>query len=396
VQGPIYSIDINSAYPHAIAKLPSLSDGKWEHVEADEILSRLASGDKLPSFGLWKVRLADRNKGGFAHQPSPLFHRDLDGNVSFPWHTIGWYFSHEAYLAFQHGAEILEGWFYQGSGERPFSWIRDMYQTRREWKSRGIPAQLALKLCMNSIYGKLAQRVGWDEQKQRIPPWHQLEWAGWVTSYTRAMLFAVIRRIPYEHLVAVETDGIYTTYHPSLLGIENDTRLGGWEVTEYREMMYVQSGMAWLQTADGRWVAKRRGLDADSFTLADCKQYLPRLVPGKDWPAFTGHTTRFVGLGQALQSSQSLLDTHCVWETRPRDINPGSTGKRVHVHRLCRACANGANAYEQPHDLVIRSMSTLDPRSYPHDIPWEQQFTRRAWKDSREALDDSIFQELIL
>lgn len=407
IEGPIYGIDINSAYPNAIAKLPSLTNGEWFHVHADEIRETLSSGNKLPSFGIWKTRLRSRERAGYELRPSPLFHRDLDHNISFPWYTDGWYYSHEAYLAYREGAEILEGWLYQPlDGKRPFEWISDMYDTRRDWKRRGIPSQLALKLCMNSIYGKLAQRIGWDEEKRRIPPWHQLEWAGWVTSYTRAMLYSVIRRIPLQHLVAVETDGIYTTYSPDRLGIQHSESLGEWEISEYEEMMYVQSGMAWLKDPKKGWIQKRRGLDGcrdqylhtpetcdcdATFNLNTCREYLQSLGPGKDWQPFVGKTTRFVGLGQALQSKKALLDTHCVWETRSREINTGRMGKRIHVHRMCRACTNGATAMEQSHDLVINSRSVLDPRSYPHDIPWEQQFGRRAWKDMQIADDDGIY-----
>lgn len=408
IEGPIYGIDINSAYPNAIAKLPSLTKGEWVHVSGAEIERELRNNGRLPSFGIWKTSLRNRDRAGFELRPSPLFHRDLDHNITFPWHTNGWYHTHETYLAYREGAEILEGWAYEpATEERPFEWIADMYDTRRDWKRRGIPSQLALKLCMNSIYGKLAQRIGWDEEKQRIPPWHQLEWAGWVTSYTRAMLYSVIRRIPLQHLVAVETDGIYTTYNPDHLGISHSESLGEWEISEYKEMMYVQSGMAWLYDNEkSKWIQKRRGLDGckdpyrhtpetcdcdATFNLNACRDYLARLGPGKEWEPFVGKTTRFVGLGQALQSKKALLDTHCVWETRPREINTGRMGKRIHVHRMCRACANGATAMEQPHDLVINSRSVLDPRSYPHDIPWGEQFGRRAWQDSQIAEDDGIY-----
>jgi len=31
--------------------------------------------------------------GGFVREAVPLFHRDKDHNLSFPWVTDGWYFS---------------------------------------------------------------------------------------------------------------------------------------------------------------------------------------------------------------------------------------------------------------------------------------------------------------
>jgi Tat protein secretion system quality control protein TatD with DNase activity len=48
-----------------------------------------------------------------------------------------------------------------------------------------------------------------------IPPRsHCLPLAGWVTSYTRAMLYNVLRQVPRDRLIAVETDGIYMTHDP--------------------------------------------------------------------------------------------------------------------------------------------------------------------------------------
>jgi len=159
ILGPIYGVDINSAYPYAITQLPSLIDGTWNYVDHP---SRLAK------FGVYHLRI--KRFGGFSHAPGPVFHRDMDHNISFPWYTEGWYWGPEARIAQSYGAEIIAGWEYTGATVRPFDWVADMYATRRDWKSRGISAQMALKLCMNSMYGKLAQRIGWDEVKRRIPP----------------------------------------------------------------------------------------------------------------------------------------------------------------------------------------------------------------------------------
>lgn len=396
VTGPIYSIDINSAYPHAIAQLPSLADGDWVHVVSPEHISK---------FGIYRISL--KQYGGLEERCSPLFHRDKDHNITFPWTTEGWYWSPEAHSAKRVGATIVEGWVFRerGKKERPFDYINGMYAKRKDWQLRGISAQIALKLCMNATYGKLAQRVGWDETKQRIPPWHQLEWAGWVTSYVRGRLFEVMRQIPLNQLVAVETDGIYTTFDPAQLGITNSKELGQWEVKRFDELMYVQSGLAWLRKGD-EWECKRRGLDPcraghdpedchcpGTFSLNACRNYLRSLTPEPDrftpWEPYVGETTRFLGLGQSLMSSQPLSRRHCVWETVPREISPGQAGKRIHVAKLCRACQSGHTAYDAAHDLVINSRAVLDPGSFPHTIPWEPEVGHAQWRDHAELeLDD--------
>lgn len=387
VTGPIYSLDINSAYPYGISQLPSLSEGEWSYEESPKRIAR---------FGIYHVRL--RVRVGFDHSPGPLFHRDREHNISYPWITEGWYWSPEiAPLVWQAqrgnlpGFEIVEGWHYTGYSSRPFSWVNDTYEKRREWKDAGVSSQLALKLLLNSLYGKMAQRVGWDEKRQKLPPWHQLEWAGWVTSNTRAMLYAIMKQIPWGDLIAVETDGIYTTFPPELLGIENSRELGGWEVKQYEEIIYLQSGLAWLRKADGEWESKRRGLDPGSLTLSETIDFAKSLGPNRKWAPYVGKTTRFIGLGAALNSSAPTRIRHCVWETKDREVSPGEHGKRIHFPGNCHACLSGATAYEMAHDLVIRSNANVHEMSTPHSIPWEgKDDTRAMWREYEEIHYDEI------
>lgn len=384
--GPVYSLDINSAYPFGIWQLPSLADGDWRY--------RSGRPERLARFGVYRVRLLSQSGDTFLERAvGPLFHRDPMGNISFPWVTDGWYWSPEVQNLLRLSSaryEIVEGWeFESATSERPFLWVRDVYEKRREWKSRGIAGEIALKLQLNSLYGKMAQRVGWNEDKREPPKWHQLEWAGWVTSNTRAMLWELMSRIPREDILAVETDGLYTTKLPSSLGIEHSTELGGWEVKEYDEILYVQSGMAWLRKGD-EWTCKRRGLDRHTFSLDDCVGYLQSLEPHKSWTPYVGKTTRFIGLGAALSSTAPTKVRHCVWETVNRDISPGKGGKRIHISTQCGACMAGKTAYESAHDMSIRSLAYLDPMSHPHDIPWEDtEDPHYAWREYQQTFEGS-------
>lgn len=384
--GPVYSLDINSAYPFGITRLPSFAYGDWTHTKT--------VGRTIARFGVYRIRMFARigRTVLFERSPGPLFHRDKMGNISFPWVTDGWYWSPEVSIILRtvpaDQFEITEGWEFRprwgmaGDVEatHPFLWVEDMYRQRREWKKKGIKAERALKLCMNSLYGKMAQRVGWNEDKRTAPTWHQLEWAGWVTSLTRAMLGEVMSRIPREKLIAVETDGLYTTMHPSDLGINESDSLGGWEIQSYDEILYVQSGMAWLRKGD-EWTCKRRGLDAHTFSLEDCQNYLRSLEPGKIWSPYVGEITRFIGLGTALNSRIPTNVRHCVWQTTTREISPGQDGKRVHIFRQCEACERGYTAYDGAHDMCIRSMAYKEPESYPHDIPWEGDTEDYMWRE---------------
>lgn len=366
----VYGIDINSAYPAAISRLPSLSEGEWVH---------RSNPTDVVEFGIYHVRM--RGFAGPITKPSPLFHRDAAHNITFPWVTEGWYWSPEIStclpLLARNGFEIVEGYEYVNWETRPFSFVEGMYNKRRALKKAGDGSEKALKLALNSLYGKMAQRVGW-ERTGRPPTWHQLEWAGYVTSATRAKLYAVMARIPWEHLIAVETDGIYTTYDPARLGITDSEQLGEWETSYYDEMLYVQSGVYFARDSDG-WTNKYRGLDKGTLDETVATEYLRSLHPNPDvdnpWAPVVGPTTRFVGYANALHREDSSMGPfrvhHARWETVTRELSTGAQGKRRHSPKLCSACVAGANAYEMPHDLVIQSASAREPWSTRHDIPWE-------------------------
>lgn len=367
--GPVYGLDINSAYPAAIARLPSLSEGTWQHVIAPRSISE---------FGIYHVKLRSHPLSKY---PGPLFHRDVSHNITYPWTTEGWYWSPEVRMTMNalglgEHFDIIEGYEYTGFSTRPFEFVADMYAQRKRLKAQGVGSEKALKLALNSLYGKMAQRVGW-ERNGKPPVWHQLEWAGYVTSATRAKLYSIICRIPWEDLIAVETDGIYTTATPESLGITHSTKLGEWEIAEYEQILYVQSGVYFAQSKDNSWVGKYRGLDNGTLTNENIAAYLKSLTADSatDWPAITGPTTRFMGYKAALfredQGRGLAKEHHCVWETEMRDITPGEIGKRAHAPKLCRTCKEGYSAYDKPHDLIIKSKAMNGVMSERHSIPWE-------------------------
>lgn len=382
-----YSMDINSAYPDAISRLPNLTTGSWVYVGEHP--------KRIYPWSVYHVRMRIMN----LWQPGPFFYRDAMGSVSYPWHLEGWYWGPEVIAAAQlypGTFEILEGWEYRYWSDKPedmpFSFVRELYAQRKRMQQEGIGAERAIKLALNSLYGKTAQRVGW-ERTGGPPTWHQLEWAGWVTSYTRAKLYRVLSKIPWEHQIAVETDGIYTTMNPSELGIADSRELGEWEVTEYEEIVYLQSGIYAMKPVGKPWTSKYRGLDSDSLSVESLIEHSKLLTPGDNaWPNIVGTTTRFVGLSAALMRARDdgshLKIHHCVWETATREVSCGTVGKRRHTQKMCAACEAGATAYEMPHTLRIHSLALGQhhPMSIRHDIPWLEG-KRPDWRDTAEEME---------
>jgi DNA polymerase family B len=342
VEQPVYQYDINSAYPSGISRLPSLRDAQWEHQISPSFTPSL--------FGVFRVEYRNRSHQSL-HAPSPLFHRDWEGKVSYPAFVNGWYWTPEAALiANDPHAVITEAWICHHNGEYPFQWVREYYDERKRRKQSGDPSEKAYKLALNSLYGKMAQRLGYKEGEP-LPRFHQLEWAGWVTSYTRANLYAAMVEAGSD-LIAVETDAVFSLR--KLDGLDCGTGLGQWEVTEHDWITYLQSGTYWSNHG-----AKYRGFDKDSLTHDDAMQWLR----AADWSApLVGTTTRFIGSGTGLGTP-----LHRCWVTDSRDMQPGKSGKRIHVAEMCVECADGQTPANTMHPLMCMASGGT---SFPHALPW--------------------------
>lgn len=358
-KGNVYAYDIRSAYPAAIADLPNLAHGQWRYVESPTTIER---------FGVYHIRFTCPEL--FSAKPMPYFYRDERHAIHYPNIVQGWYWSPEAHVSKYLGnqAEILEGWvFDHDPSDKPLSWIREVYATRAQWKRDGNPSQIALKLLMNSMYGKFAQRVGW-ERFDGPPRWHQLEWAGWVTSRTRAMLFRAMAEAHGKHaLLGVETDGIFSS-QPLSLDVGPD--LGQWEVSEYESMLYLQSGFYFKKTGDG-WESKYRGFDKGTISSDDAIAALAKWRPWSDdtdsLGALVGTTTRFMSMGTYLRM-ENADDWRNMWVTAPRELALGRDGKRIHRPMFCPECQNRISPADAAHTLTVSR--PVGGTSVPHSLPW--------------------------
>lgn len=356
----VYEYDIRSAYPAAATQLPNLSLGTWEHVE------RFEPG----AFGVYRINYhSKQHRKGL--RPEPLFCRSDSGLISYPCETQGWYWSPEAELC---PDSVEEGWIFRPStDERPFSFIKELYEARRLFKLEKNSAERALKLILNSIYGKLAQSVGYDKERNLPPRWHQLEYAGYITSYTRAKIYRAIALDP-DAILAVETDAVFTG-RPLDLPISDE--LGDWELTLYDEITYLQSGYYYAVRSDGSVVCKYRGMDRDRKTLQPVGLPFGEVLdhlrhcggsPGRPTAPLFSTSTRFIGLGLGLRTYATWRS----WEKMQRCIQldqRNGESKRIHLSDLCYQCQSGKSMYDYPHRMRINGHSG---HSYATPLPWRK------------------------
>lgn len=363
--GPVHAVDINSAYPYALTMIPSFADGEWTHVENPTHIER---------FGFYRIALHANNSGPFESRPMPLFWRDNLGLISFPNRAQGWYASPEARMVLgMPGVKVSEGWVWQSAdSDFPWKFLQEMYQTRMRLGKSNL-LSIPFKLGPNSLYGKYAQTVGWDRKKMLPPKSHALPVAAWITSFTRAKLWSVIRQMP-ERVIAVETDSVFFT--GDMPDIQIGDELGQWSHKEYEELVYIQSGM-YHTKSEGEWTGtKSRGLSRAEYPMAAARTYLQSLTPGTEWEPLSLKTKpRFIGAGAAINSAAPFKTSHCAWLPQTRELTLGETGKRRHAAAVCKACADGATPWDAPHRLVIGTRSDGETLSFPRRLPWESNYT---------------------
>lgn len=318
----VYNYDINSAYPYGMTQLPAFT-GMVQCKKKDH--TNCIIGD----YDLVKVQY----EGSYYTPIHPYFHRDNDYSVSYPLRHRGWHWAPEYLMAEKYGMQgsVQIHYKMRDNKVRPFDWVGTLYDKRRVLKANGDKAEKALKLALNALYGKLVQQKGWKPGKS-IPVSHQLYWGGWITALTRSMIFDAMMQSP-DAMIATETDGIFTT---APLDLPLGKALGEWEVKEYDNLTYVQSGMYFGTLSEGfydptkpqeREVVKYRGLDKGSLKREHIIKGWEKFQAGGQ-PKVAGRSTRFRTLGTSLVGQR--MQEWRQWKPDKKEITLIPTGKRKH------------------------------------------------------------------
>ena len=347
IKGRIYNADIRSAYPAFALELPDLARGRW----------RRGRDYEPGKFAVYRIRYSAPFD---PLRPYPLFRRLRGGEVIWPHQTEGWYWGPEASLVdTDPNAHFLESHVFdeENPGNRPFAFIEEYYYRRQKLKQIGSPLELTFKLIINSIYGQLAQRTGWDRKGRRAPQSHQLEWAGYITSSCRASVYRTAMHSGNQ-LISIDTDGVYSTRPHSDLDV--GTNLGQWDLTEYDEGIFFQSGIYSLKTGDGWIKGKTRGIPKGKYTAEDLIHAVETNQP------LRLTKNQFTGYGLALNGQRERVNT---WEQIPVEIVLGGHGKRYHnaVHWCPAHCRDGVHEFIQ---RPVRFNPGDTTESAPHYLPW--------------------------
>lgn len=327
--GVVAEFDINSAYPYALTQLRSYEGATWFYRTN---LGRIEDINEVWSDALYLITWICDHDTIIA----PFFYRAADGSISYPLCGMGWHWGHEirAALRTKNTSIYCHRAYYPryANNDYPFAFIQDLYKIRRSFKEQGNMAHYTLKLGYNSIYGKLAQQLGYDGRK--VPRYHQMLWAGQVTAQIRAMMYEKAMQVGQERVIAFATDALFIDVPvdgpretiDSCFRVSGD--LGHWQKDEFAGITMAQSGVYWLLTYDGEVIPKYRGFDKGTLRRADVLDVWASKDRSRRVEA---EVTRFVGMGSALQMKEDSWEHWTRWETTPRLFNPWPMGKRKEV-----------------------------------------------------------------
>jgi DNA polymerase type B, organellar and viral len=348
--GPVYHYDINSAYPSVIADLPSMK-GRWYYQDLTSVALEMVT-----SFALYHIKWRTKKDVPFY----PFHYRNPNGNIYFPSTGEGWYWGVEvnAGLDFNGDIELIECYWYRPyEHTKPFGWVRKLYEQRKVWKQEGNAAHKTLKLGINSLYGKLIQHVGGDEHTNKLPAFHQLEWAGYITACTRAKLYTAGMQNP-EAIIGFQTDGIFST---EPLDLDFGDGLGQWnEEPQCTRGLFVQTGIYWI------WEQGNGNVPVSHYRGFDAGVLRPEIIL-RGWRTEKSHvelpSTRFITMGSG---ANGRYRDWCSWLTVDRELKLSPNGtKRTNLY------AKSIKPYKelvetQPTDLFYRNGI-----SEPYGLPWE-------------------------
>lgn len=404
-EGTVYGYDITSAYPFAMLSLPSLSNGVWHYIDSNGLREWHRSGKPELPWGFYRLVYSPLNPLAEKDEvlsipafPHPLFRRDEFGKISYPFKCEGWYPTHSANALWKSRSGkrytlFVEGWWFEpGNDVRPFESdnlnFRTMFNKRAEYKKAGREdLAYALKIALNSGYGKTAQRQG-VELGDNLPAFHQIEWASHITDHCRIQIWkAAVESWRSSGLISIETDAIYSTTAVDFtkLGFPAEG-LGGIKEEIYDGICYLQSGVYFTKKGND-WTFHMRGLDRESISLLDAREHFNSISDTTEfWPSIFGSTHRFNGIGYSRVSDTSpnkFYDKWLKWQTDDKEIKLGLPGlKRVHMAEYCEACKEGISPANGLHTLA--SPKGHAGLSYPRNDAWIKEDIGVIWQDKDE------------
>lgn len=239
----IHDYDLNSAYPTTMAKLPHWANGTFTQTEI---------ATEGTYFG-WYIAKFNCKWIPYDDDKEPIIDtlELLQGkqDITLSTHRVLYpegertaaitRIEYDFMIKHNYPCEIIGGIEWHQTShkhDRPFGWVPKMYNQRLQIKqnNRDDMRQMALKIVLNSSYGKTAQ------QKHGIGCLTNFFYASYITADTRIKLAEVAEKYP-KHVIDIATDGICLDCE--VKGLRISDKLGEWDHQIFDSALFIGSGM---------------------------------------------------------------------------------------------------------------------------------------------------------
>lgn len=347
----VWHYDINSAYPRALCEIPSLADIEWVLRQGSGTVDSAPTAD----FTLCHVRWSCREL--FEKRPylwGPFPYRDKSGTILYPQEGEGWYWNVEVKAAqkrFPGKIDILEWWEPEGIMHYPLREpLMEIAEKRLRWKAEKNPANVPLKLVMNSLYGVFAEKKGYvRDGEYHKPPFQCHAWAGFVTAYCRAMINDALRDCGGK-AVLVMTDSLWAL--EEIKGIKIGEGLGEWTFEEEDVTAdFCGAGLYQSYDAEGKLRPKEyksRGFSLDQGDKLDygeiIREWVNSLNPAVgEWGQRKYKIKRFIGIGLAVSVPKYAPDYGTFIEIEKKLDNVALSGQNKRMGHMVTGNVSNAN-----------------------------------------------------
>lgn len=238
--GESLQIDIVSAYPHAMTKLPDVSQLKFFKTDT-------YSEDAI--MGFYKV---EAPFNGFMPYKSKSLGCIIYPKTDSPYTN---YITRPELeiLKKTYKVKILEAW--EGFGPCVYSfkpYIEELAAKRIAVKKSNPGLSWVMKIALNSIYGKLVQ----TNDQEKVGRFFCAPYAAYITALTRIKIYELTRN--FTEVFEIATDSIIgKPKNKSDLEKNQQNTLGGYEIKEeYEDLVLLQCGVRYNPIED-RWMRSR-------------------------------------------------------------------------------------------------------------------------------------------
>jgi hypothetical protein len=345
IPGPVYQYDINGAYVHMLKSLPCLIHGTWRWIRERPDNSRLWFGQVH-----------------FDHSPGRMLYnlpfRLKNGNIQYPKEGNGVYWSVELDAAERCGTVFTfdSGWVYEAHCNcRWFDFV-DSYYAQRLALGKSAKGYV-LKLAGNSIYGKLAQSIGYA-------PWANPIWASLITAGCRALLIDAYSQDP-SGCYMLATDGLFMG---SKLNLPVSRELGEWEETIHPDGIFIVQPGVYFTGEDAKTRGVEKGKIANMRPQFDAAfEELLHDPWGNDHPVPVTVTNFITARLALMRNKWELAGT---WETMEREISfLAFSDKRKHGYakwlEISREITPLHNPPKDEHDYMLVTKEAF--RTFPRE-----------------------------